>query len=69
MTEEIPTVTHTGALELLGHEVTLHTLSDGRRVFEDTPELRALFSELGVTITDQGILFGIDAPIEAEVVK
>lgn len=67
MNAELPTVTHTGEFELLGHMVTVHQLSDGRRVYADTPEFRAMLAELGTVIDSDGrVLVGVEQAIEVE---
>lgn len=45
--ERLPTVTHTGEFNVLGYRLTVHTLSDGQRVYEDTPELQRLLADMG----------------------
>lgn len=63
---ELPHVVHTGTLELMGQKLTTHTLSNGKRIYADTPELRALLADLGVTMTDQGIMFGLKDAVDVE---
>jgi len=43
---DLPSVTHSSTLDVLGFKLTVHVLTDGQRVFEDTDELRAMFAWL-----------------------
>lgn len=43
---QIPTVVHTGTMDLCGFTLTVHNLSNGERVFEDNAELRRLLAWL-----------------------
>ncbi len=45
-TPDLPVAVHTGELNLCGYRLTVHTLSDGRRIYEDTPELQRLLRDL-----------------------
>lgn len=64
--EDLPHVVHTGTIELMGHKLTTHVLSDGSRIYADTPEFRALLAELGATMTDKGIVFGPKEAVDVE---
>lgn len=47
MPEEIlPRAIHTGEQDFLGYKLTYHQLDDGRRIIEDTPELRRMMSDM-----------------------
>jgi predicted NAD/FAD-binding protein len=43
-------------VDVAGYLLTVHVLDNGQRVYEDTPELRRLLSDLGVrpTVPPQG---------------
>ncbi len=54
--DELPRVTHSATVDVAGYLLTVHVLDNGQRVYEDTPELRRLLSDLGVrpTVPPQG---------------
>lgn len=44
--ENLPTVLHSCEVNFLGYKLIAHVLSNGQRVYEDTPELRRLLADM-----------------------
>ena len=44
--ENLPRALYTTEQDFLGYRLTYHQLDDGRRIIEDTPELRRMMSDM-----------------------